>query len=330
MAPLRARVFAGIACAALAAAGCSSASSSTGSTPSGTANVAYAGSLTFLNEKLFGPAFHTATGFSYQGQGAGSDALSQEIAAGTIFPNVFQSVGGDPIMALIPKFTHWYVRYAATSIVVAYNPNSKYAAQFKAIAAGTQPLKDLFTLMAKPGFKLGRTDPNIDPQGRSFIFMLELAQAKYHLPASILTTILHGQPASANSPTIFSETALPSTLQSGQLDASSAYLAQAIQLHLPYITLPADINLGDFTLKDTYANASLTLTGGVIKTGKPIVFNVTVIGTKDRAAADAFVKYLLSPAGRAIYARGGYTLLTPAAFGDMAAIPGAIRRELGG
>jgi molybdate/tungstate transport system substrate-binding protein len=327
---VKARVLAGIACAALAAAGCSSSSSSGSGKPSGTANVAYAGSLTFLNEKVFGPAFTEATGFSYQGQGAGSDALSQEIAAGTIFPNVFQSVGGDPIMALMPKFTHWYVRYAATSIVVAYSPSSKYAAQFKAIAAGTQPLKDLFTLMAKPGFKLGRTDPNIDPQGRSFIFMLELAQAKYHLPTSIITTILHGQPGSANSPTIFSETALPSTLQSGQLDGSSAYLAQAIQLHLPYITLPADINLGDFTLKDAYAKASVTLTGGVIKTGKPIVFNVTVIGSKDQAAADAFVKYLLSSAGRALYAKEGYVLLTPTGFGSTAAIPASIRSELGG
>src|SRR5215472_6218819 len=292
---LQKRTLAGIALLALAAVGCSSSTSSNNSSkPSGTANVAYAGSLAFLNEKLFGPAFSRATGLPYEGMGAGSDALSQEIAAGTIFPNVFQSVGGDPIEALMPKFTKWYVRYAATSIVVAYNPNSKYAAQFKAIAAGRAPLKNLFLLMTKPGFKLGRTDPNIDPQGRSFIFMLELAQAKYHLPAGIVTKILGAAPSSASAPTIFSETALPSTLQSGQLDAASAYQAQAIQLHLPYITLPADINLGDFALKDTYAKASLTLTGGVTKMGKPIVYNVAVIGSKDTAAADAFVKYLLS------------------------------------
>jgi molybdate/tungstate transport system substrate-binding protein len=323
-------VLAGVACVALGVAGCASSASSGSPKASGTANVAYAGSLSFLNEKLFGPAFTKATGFSYQGQGAGSDALSQEIASGLISPNVFQSVGGDPIEALMPKFTKWYIRYAATSIVVAYNPNSKYAAQFRAIAAGKEPLKNLFLLMARPGFKLGRTDPNTDPQGRSFIFMLELAAAAYHLPAGTVANILGSPPGSASAPTIFAETALDSTLQSGQLDAASAYLSQAIQLHLHYIALPAGINLGDFALKDAYAKASVTITGNVTKVGKPIVLNVAVIGTKDQTAADAFVKYLLSPAGRAVYARGGYTLLTPTGFGDLAAIPAPIRGELGG
>ncbi len=53
--------------------------------------------------------------------------------------------------------------------MVAYNPNSKYASQFKAIADGTKPLSGLYTLLETPGLKLGRTDPNIDPQGRDFI-----------------------------------------------------------------------------------------------------------------------------------------------------------------
>ncbi len=68
-------------------------------------------------------------------------------------------------------------------MVVAYNPKGKYASQFKAIADGKKPIKDLFTLLQTPGLKLGRTDPNIDPQGRDFIFMLMLAQKYYHLPA---------------------------------------------------------------------------------------------------------------------------------------------------
>ena len=38
---------------------------------------------------------------------------------------------------------------------------------------------------------------------------------------------------------IFEEAALDSRLQAGQLDAASAYLSQAKQLHLHYIMLPA-------------------------------------------------------------------------------------------
>lgn len=314
-------------------AGCgSSTTSALGTTASskGTANVAYAGSLTNLNEKVVGPAFTKATGDPYLGRGAGSKALSQEIASGEIAPNVFESVGGKPIEALEPKFTSWYVSFAASPIVVAYNPSSKYASQFKAIASGSKPITDLFTLMEQPGFKLGRTDPNLDPQGGAFILMLMLAQKQYHLPADTVTKIIQGAPASANSPTIFDETALEPRLQAGQLDAASAYLPQAIQLHLPYITLPASINQGDPALKAQYATVSFKLASGEVAQGKPLVISITTIGKKDQAAADAFVAYVLSPAGLALHKQGGYILLPPKLTGNMSAVPAAVRKELGG
>jgi molybdate/tungstate transport system substrate-binding protein len=334
-------VAAGVACLGLAVAGCSSSGGSGGSTGSGgdarhsgTANVAYAASLTYLNEQVFGPAFAKATGYRYQGTAGPSDGLSAEIAAKTIFPNVFITVGGKSIEDLGPKFTKWYVQYASTSIVLAYNPQSKYAPQFEAIASGKKPMRDLFTLMAQKGFQLGRTDPNTDPQGRAFIYMLELAQMKYHLPKSIVTKILGGAPASAKSTQIFEEAAVDSRLQAGQVDAASAYLSQARQLHLHYITLPNDINLGDAALADQYAKASITITsssGPETKTGSPLTLDITTIsGAKDAAAGNAFVAYVLSPAGRSLYAnKGGYTLLTPALTGPRSAVPAAIRKELG-
>ena len=329
-----------IACACLVAVGCSSPTTTTASGTksgsagsagsAGTADVAYAGSLTNLNEKVIGPAFTKATGHPYLGRGAGSKALSQEIAAGEIAPNVFESVGGKPIEALEPKFTSWYVQFAASPIVVAYNPSSKYASQLKAIASGSKPISDLFTLMEQPGFNLGRTDPNLDPQGAAFILMLMLAQKQYHLPADTVTKIIGGAPASASSPTIFDETALEPRLQAGQLDAASAYLSQAIQLHLPYIALPASINQGDPALKAQYAAASFKLASGEVAQGKPLVIDITTIGTKDKAAAGAFVAYVLSKAGLALHKQGGSTLLPPTAVGHTAAIPPAVKAELGG
>jgi molybdate/tungstate transport system substrate-binding protein len=331
-------------CAALAVAACSSSSSSgpggsasssasapaSAAKPPGTANVAYAGSLANLNEKVIGPAFTTAKGYAYQGRGAGSTALSQEIKSGEISPNVFESIGGKPIEALEPKFTSWYVQFASSPIVVAYNPASTYASQFAAIASGTKPLSDLFTLMTTSGFKLGRTDPSLDPQGVAFIEMLMLAQKQYKLPSDIVTKIIQGQPSSANSPTIFEETALEPRLQAGQLDASSAYLSQAIQLHLHYITLPSSINLGDPALAAQYKTVSFKLANGQLQTGKPLSVCITTIGTKDQAAADAFVAYVLSQPGLARHKQGGYTLLTPKAFGNTSAIPASIKTELGG
>jgi len=295
-------------------------------------NVAAASSLSYLSEKVISPSFTKAEGYKYTGTYNASGDLESDIASGEISPNVFESVGGDNITPLEPKFTKWYVQYAGNSMVLAYNPNSKYASQFKAYADGSKPLSGLFTLLQTPGLKLGRTDPNIDPQGRDFIYMLELAQSYYHLPsdtvAKILGTTDYG---TATSSQIFAESSLDATLQSGQLDASSAFLTQAIELHLDYIPLPSAINLGDVALAAQYAKATVTVTSNgqkTTKSGSPQWIDITIIG-KPTPAAIAFVKYTLSPAGLALYKTGGFRLATPVVTGDSSAIPAAIKSELG-
>lgn len=293
---------------------------------SGTAQVAYAGSLEYLNEKTIGPAFTSRTGYAYQGRGGGSFGLSKEIAAGEIAPDVFESVGAAPIKPLEPRFTSWYVQFASSPIVVAYNPDTRFAPELKAIADGTRPLADLYSVMARPGFHLGRTNPDTDPQGQAFYEMVELAQSSLHLPADTTTKVL-GAPD--NSSQVFAETALEARLQAGQLDAASAFLSQAIQLHLPYVTLPAAMNFGDPALASTYARASVTITGGKVVHGVPLVLDITTIG-HPTPAADAFVAYVLSPAGGSALRKGGYRLLTPTAFGNRSAIPAEVTDELGG
>jgi molybdate/tungstate transport system substrate-binding protein len=333
----------GMACIGLAAAACSSSSSSSSSSASasaspstsstntkvsGTASVAYASSLEYLNESVVKPAFTAATGAGYSGTGNTSGALEADIAAGEITPNVFESVGGDNITPLEPKFTKWYIQYAGTSMVVAYNPDSKYASQFKAIADGSKPIQDLFTLLQTPGLKLGRTDPATDPQGRDFIMMLELAQSYYHLPSDTVAKILGTTDfGSSNSAQIYAESSLDSTLQSGQLDASSAFITQAVQLHLDYVPLPAAIDLGSFALAAQYHTASVTV-GGKTYHGSPQVIDITTIGTPT-PASEAFVAYTLSPAGLAQYKAGGFSMITPTVFGDKSSVPAPILSELG-
>ena len=338
----------GIGCLGLTAAACSSSSSSSSSSApassaasspaaspsssakvSGTASVAYASSLQFLNENDVKPAFTAATGAGYTGTGNASGTLEQFISSGEIKPNVFESVGGDNITPLEPKFTNWYVQYASTSMVIAYNPKSKYASEFKAYADGSKPLSTLFSsLLQTPGLKLGRTDPNTDPQGRDFIYMLELAQKYYHLPSDTVSKILGTTDfGTSSSSQIYAESSLDSTLQSGQLDASSAFITQAKELGLDYIPLPAAINLGDASLASTYKTASVTIKSGT-KTGSPQDIDITIIGTPT-PAAEAFVAYTLSPAGLAQYKQGGFTVLTPTVFGSKSDVPAPVASELG-
>jgi molybdate/tungstate transport system substrate-binding protein len=346
---LRIAALAGLAAVAVAAAGCSSsgaagaggdsasssgsaaASSSASAKPAGNANVAYASSLQFLNEKMVAPAFTKAEGDKFTGHGGASTELANDITSGELAPDVFESVGGDNIKLIEPKSTKWYVQYAGTSIVVAYNPKSKYASQFKAIADGSKPVCSLFSgTMQSPGFKLGRTDPNIDPQGRDFIMMLELAQSSCHLPSGTVAKILGTADfGSASSPQIYAESSLDATLQSGQLDASSAFITQAVELHLPYIKLPDAINLGNFSDAAAYKKATVTVKSGKTYQGSPQVIDITTVGTPSPAGI-AFVKYTLSSAGLAQYSHGGFTVLKPTVFGAKSAVPAAIASELGG
>jgi molybdate/tungstate transport system substrate-binding protein len=291
-------------------------------------SLADASSLSFLNDKVAGPAFTSASGYGYTSQAASSGDLEMDILSGEIHPGVFEAVGGDNITPLEPKFTSWYVQYAGTSMVLAYNPKSKYASQFKAFADGSKPLSGLFTLLQTPGLKLGRTDPNIDPQGRDFIFMLQLAQKYYHLPSDTVAKILGtSDVGSASSSEIYAESSLDSTLESGQLDAASAFITQAVEQHLDYIPLPDNINLGSAAMADYYkANSAVTITGGKTKHGGPQVIDITIIGTPSPADL-AFVKYTLSSAGLAQYKNGGFTMITPTVFG--AKVPPAITSALG-
>jgi len=337
----RLAALAGIVCFGLAAAGCSSspstapggggASSSPSAKPTGTANVAYASSLQYLNSKVVSPAFTKAEGYTFSGRSGASGELEQDILSGEISPNVFEAVGGDNITPLQPKFTAWYVQYAGTSIVVAYNPSGPHASEFKAIADGSKPLCSLFSsALQTPALKLGRTDPNIDPQGRDFIMMLELAQSYCHLPADTVAKILSTPDfGTSSSSQIYAESSLDATLQSGQLDASSAFITQAVELKLPYIKLPDAISLGSFADAAAYKNATVTVKSGKTYKGSPQVIDITTIGSPTQAGI-AFVRYTLSSAGLAQYRQGGFTVLTPTVLGDAGAVPAPIKSELGG
>lgn len=297
-------------------------------TKAGKANVAYAGSLQLVNDSVLGPAFTKATGIAYQGRGGGSFGVAHLIASGEISPNVFESIGTAPYEQMGNKKATWAVGFASSPIVVAYSPSSPYAAELKAIAEHKKPLSDLFTLMEKPGFHLGRTNPETDPQGQAFILMMHLAEQQLHLPAGTANKILG---PNDNASQVFAEEAILSRLQSGQLDATSAYLPQAVQHHLPYITLPASMNLGDPAEKATYASAHMKLKNGKEVTGSPIeVYVTTVPGATNQQEADKFVAFLLSKQGRDIYKKNGFTLTPFLTWGNASDIPTAIRTELKG
>ena len=306
---VRIAALAGIACFGLAAAGCSSspstaasggssASASASAKPTGTVNVAYASSLQFLNEKVVSPAFTKAEGYTFSGRGASSGDLEADIAGGEISPNVFESVGGDNITPLQPKFTNWYVQYAGTSMVVAYNPKQQVRQRVQGHRrrqqAALQPVQQR-AADARPEARPHR--PERRPAGPGL--HLHAGTGPVLLPPAVghrgqdprYLGLRHG-----SSSQIYAESSLDSTLQAGQLDAASAFVTQATELHLAYIKLPDAISLGSFADAAAYKKATVKLENGKDKTGSPQVIDITTIGTPTPAGI-AFVKYTLSRHG---------------------------------
>ena len=301
-----------ITCIALAAAACSSSGSSSPpapAKPTGTANVAAASSLSYLNEKVVGPSFTKAEGYKYSGTYNASGDLESDIASGEITPNVFESVGGDNITPLEPKFTKWYVQYAGTSMVVAYNPNSKYASQFKAYRRRHEAAERTCSRCCRrPASSSAGPTPTSTRRAGTSSTCSSSPRCYYHLPSDTVTQdprhlgLRHRRPRRRSTPSPrWTRRCSPASST-----PSSAFITQAIELHLDYIPLPAAINLGDVALAAQYAKATITITSSgakVTKSGSPQVIDITIIG-KPTPAGIAFVKYTLSPAGLAQYKAG--------------------------
>lgn len=285
----------------------------------GTVNVAYAGSLVTLMEHTLGPAFTRATGYTFQGRGAGSTALANQIKSKLIAPDVFISASPAAYKPLQGgangNIVRWYASFATTSMVIGYSPKSQFAAQLQAAASGKTPW---YSVLQTPGLRLGRTDPKLDPKGVNTLYTLQLAEQYYSQPG-LAQTLTGG---AENPAQIFPEEELVARLTAGQLDAGFFYRNEVKDAGLPSISLPPQINLGDPALAGAYAQASYTTAAGVTQRGAPIVFSVTIPATvRDEAGAEAFVAYLLGKQGSAALSADGFSVTPPTLVGDAAQLP---------
>jgi molybdate/tungstate transport system substrate-binding protein len=268
----------------------------------GALTVTYAGSMGVLMDRGINPAFTDETGTTVHGIGQAAMGLARLLAAKTMMADVFVSVSPAPIKVVEDAgLAKHAIPVASTGIVLAYSPKSKFAAQFAA------PHADWTKILANPSLRLGRTDPNTDPQGQYVLYTLHLAEKYYHIPG-FAEKISGG---TLNPAQIFAEPSLLSRLQDGEIDCTLGYESAVISQKLPYLTLPKQINFSDASLtKSWYDQASLTLTvKGKTKTNHPgpLVFYATAL---DNAAnptdAQAYVNFLAGPDGQSIFKRFGY------------------------
>jgi len=263
-------------------------------------DVAYAGSMGSMMEGPIKSAAASTLKIDFHGRAQGSSALAQLIASGSIRPDVFIPVTPGPALTILRAGKANSAQpIAHTEMVIAYSPKSKFASRFEAAAKGKE---DLWKILQEPGLRFGRTDPVTDPQGRNIIFALMLA-AKATKRADLVEKLLG---PTINDKQIFDEPTVMARLQSGELDASSAYKIQPGPLNLPYVPLPAEINLSSQNVRADHPDVTLSV-GGKTYTPEPLIYYAAVLKDAPNAkgAAD-FFEWLRRAEAQAILSRYNY------------------------
>jgi molybdate/tungstate transport system substrate-binding protein len=263
-------------------------------------DVAYAGSMGSMMEGPIKSAAARTLKIDFHGRAQGSSALAQLIAGGSIRPDVFIPVTQGPALTILRAGKADSAQpIAHTAMVIAYSPKSRFASRFDAAAKGKE---DLWKILLEPGLRFGRTDPVTDPQGRNIIFTLMLA-AKATKQGVLVEKILG--PA-INEKQIFAEPTVMARLQSGELDAASAYKIQPGPLNLPYVPLPAEINLSGQNVRAEHPDVTLTVSGKSYAP-EPLIYYAAILKDASNAkGAAAFVEWLKGDEGQGIFRKHNY------------------------
>jgi molybdate/tungstate transport system substrate-binding protein len=265
-------------------------------------DVAYAGSMGSMMEGPIKVSAAQHLKLEFRGRAQGSSALAQLIVGGSIQPDVFIPVTPGPALTVLRAGKADSAQPVAhTEMVIAYSPKSRFASRFEAAAKGKHK-EDWWKILLEPGLRFGRTDPVTDPQGRNIIFTMMLA-AKIYKQTGLVEKILG---PTINERQIFTEPTVMARLQSGELDASSAYKIQPGPLNLPYVTLPNEVNLSGQNIHADHPDVTLSV-GGKTYNPEPLIYYAVVLKDAPNAkGAAVFVEWLKGNEGQAIFRRYNY------------------------
>ena len=246
-------------------------------------------------------------------------------------------------------FADWTIEFAGNEMVLAYTDDSLYADEIDE--------SNWYQILAREDTRKGLSDPRFDASGYRALMVLQLAENLYQ-KTTILENVLMGRFTHA----ITSEEAdgmvvihvpellqpkddadvllrsysvqLIALLQAGEIDYAFAYKTVAQQHDLPFVELPAEINLGSPEHEADYHQVEVQLDFQRFATvaprfaGQTIKYGVTIPNNAVHPdAAELFVAFLLGPQGQAVMADSGHPLLaayhtdspdsTPATLKDM-------------
>lgn len=235
---------------------------------------------------------------------AGSVDLARRIVDLGQVPDIYASADIDVILRLLmPRVAGWYVAFARNEMVLLHGPTSA--------GGDTINANNWWRVVAAPGVRMGSSDPALDPSGYRTLLVFELAERYYGVPG-LAGRLRAALPRRYIRP---SETDLIALVQAGELDYAWSYRSLAVTSGLSSVELPHEIDLGDPADSAGYAAVSVRVRRGaggdsLEFRGAPIEYGLTIPRSAPHPEmARAFVRFVLSPAGRAILVRNGLAAL---------------------
>jgi molybdate/tungstate transport system substrate-binding protein len=248
-------------------------------------------------------------------------------------------------------YASWYVRFAGNRLALAYSKQSQGASEVNA--------QNWYEWIIQPGVNLGLADPRFDAAGYRALMALKLAEDFYNDPQIFESVIKDSflYPITVFTEDGLSEISVPEVveplpgsgvvirgasiqlialLESGDLDYAFEYESVIRQHGLSWVTLPDEINLGAAEHADDYANFQVKLdfqrfaSVKPVFRGEPIGYGITIPSNAPHPqAAETYIAFLLSPAGRAVMAQNYQPMLDPPVCDNPAQMPTSLKSLCG-
>ena len=195
-------------------------------------------------------------------------------------PDVIVLADDDVMASLVPTHLAWYVRFATNTLGVAYGERSAHRDSISR--------ENWWHILARPGVRVGRADPNVAPAGRHAVNLLRRVDGYYNSEGAgdaIMARALQ-QYVRPNA------TELAALLETGEVDYIIDYESVALQYGFQFVALPPDLS-------------------------PAILYGIGVPrSAANPASGTAFTTFLLSPVGQRILRDARIRMLdTPVAIG---------------
>ena len=234
-------------------------------------------------------SFAARTGIVVQRESGGSLEHARKITELHRIPDLLLLADADVFPRLLsPRYTTWFAEFARNRMVVAFTPKSKHASEINSA--------NWYEIVRGRDVEVGRTDPDVAPVGYRTLLMLQLAERHYRKPG-LAKNLEDNAPRRNMRPNAAELAAL---LAAGELDYIYDYQSVAESNGFRFISLPAEIDLGDPNRAAGYRDVAATVRGSSPGTtmavrGEPILYGMSIpTAAPHAAAARRFLDFLLT------------------------------------